>query len=98
MVPAGHAPAGQVKGGHPVHQHRDVAVVRQDGTGGLGDFGGRQPRRRNLVEQGLEQVVILGVHQRHRGAGMLEGLAEGKPAKAGAEDEDLFGVIRWHTL
>ena len=58
-----------------------------------GDLRGRERRRRDLVEQRLEQMVVAAVDERDRDR--RAGKAEGgfQPAKAGADDDDAMGLL-----
>ena len=45
-------------------------LAAEDAADGLGDVGRRQRRRRDLVEQRLEQMMVVTVDHRHADAGL----------------------------
>jgi hypothetical protein len=80
-------------------QRPQVLLAAQDGPDRCGDVGGREGGRRNLVEEGLEEVVVAAVDE-----GDLDVLA-GQPfrgvqtAEPTADDDDprLPGALRSHA-
>ena len=71
----------EVKAGGLMEQHRDIGPVGQNGADGLRDFRCGQPAGGNLVEQGLEQMMIRAIDDRYHGVGAIEFFAKGQPAK-----------------
>ena len=63
---------------HPAHQYGEVAQLAQHAPDGRRDVRRLQRRSGQLVEQGLEQVVVSLVDQRdpHRGAPQMIEAAE----------------------
>jgi hypothetical protein len=59
------AARGQVHGAHLRQQDRHVGRPAQDRAERGRDVGGVQRRGRHLVEQGLEEVVVATVQERH---------------------------------
>ena len=53
-----------------------------------GDLGGRQNRRRHLIEQRLEDVMIAPVDQNDVGIASLQRARRGDPGKSAADDHD----------
>ena len=68
--------------------HVEVRDVGEDAADRLRDLGRRQPRRRHLVKQRLEQVVVLPVDQHDFGRLMAESLAERQAPETSPEDDD----------
>ena len=65
------------------HAHRDVALPGQHRADRRGDVRRVQPRRRHLVQQRLEQVVVLAIDQRDADpAPVAEGLRRVQAAEA----------------
>src|SRR5215217_5035706 len=54
-----HFAPGRVDAGDLRQHNRGIALPAQDGADGRRDVGGRQNRGRDLVEQGLKQVVVV---------------------------------------
>jgi hypothetical protein len=79
-----------VDGAHVPEQHPAVALAAQDHADRRRDLRGREARRGDLVEQRLEHVVVLAVHERDvhgRAREPARGLQAGKAA---ADDDDVF--------
>src|ERR1019366_1183823 len=64
----------------------EVAVgdAAEDGPHRVRDVGGVEERRRHLVEEGLEEVVVVAVDQGHVDVDVTKPLHGGQPAEAGA--------------
>ena len=69
-------------------QRGEVGLLAQNVADRCCDGRGRQTRRGHLVEQGLEQVVVGLVHQRHIHRLPGQRLGRFQPAKTAADDED----------
>ena len=74
---------------HLVEHHPHIGHVGEDRANRRGDVGRRQGSGRDLVEQGLEQVVVAPVHQRDLDRLSGQPLGGGQPAEAGADNNDL---------
>src|SRR5512146_1219198 len=55
----------KTKSNYFVQQHLDISVAPQDTPDRGRDVAGRKSRRRDLVQQRLEGVVILAIDQHH---------------------------------
>ena len=77
-----------------LHQHRRVALLAQDMPDRPGHVGGRKRRRRHLVEQRLEAVMVLAVDQDDVGGRTPQRLGRLQPAKAGAYDHHPGNAFR----
>jgi hypothetical protein len=71
---------------HLGHHDREVALPAEDGADRPGDVARRQRRGCHLVQQRLEQVVVVAVHQRDLAARAGHGARCLQPAETGAED------------
>ena len=91
-----HATSRDVHGMRAREQDPDVLLTAQDPPDGRRDVGGRQRRGRDLIEQGLEEVIVVAIDQRdpHRRAGQrARGVQTAKPS---AQDDDVW--IRGHDV
>jgi hypothetical protein len=71
---------------HRGHEHRGVPLFAQEPADGHGDVARGQHRRRHLVEQRLEEVVVRAVDDRHVHRGALELLRRLDPREPAADD------------
>jgi len=76
-----------------IQQHRDVGLVRENGSNRLGNVRRRQPGRGYLVKQRLEQVMILPIDQRDAGGGIIEILTKRQSAKTGAKHDNVWSSL-----
>jgi hypothetical protein len=51
--------------GHLIEQNRGVLLMAQHGPDRLRYIGRRQRRSRDLIQKGLEEVVIMSIDHRH---------------------------------
>jgi len=58
------APSYNINAGDIAHQYRDIPTIVEYRTDRLGNFGSGQPSGGHLIQQRLEQVMILPVHER----------------------------------
>jgi hypothetical protein len=65
-----------------------VALPAQDVADRRGDIARRQPGRRHLVQEGLEDVVVLLVDQDHVDAGAAQRTGGPQTAETPAEHDD----------
>jgi len=72
------------------HQHRRIALPAQDVAQRRGDVGRRQTRRRDLVEQRLEQMMVAAIDQRDAHLRARE-IARGPQARESATDDHHVG-------
>ncbi len=70
------------------HQESHVATPAHDGTHRLGDVVGLQPGRRNLVQQGLELMVVVTIDHQHVDGRAREGAGDAQAAEPGTDDDD----------
>ena len=90
---------GKVEADGLVHEDFDVLMVAQDGADGLRDVGGREDGKRDLVEQGLEDVVVLAVDQGDVDGELCEVDGGVDAGKAAAEDYNAFAYrARYNRL
>jgi hypothetical protein len=73
---------------HATEQDRRVALAPQDTADRLRDVGGRQARRRDLVEQRLEQMVVAPIDQGDLHLLVAERHRCAEAAEPGADDHD----------
>ena len=71
-----------------IHHHGYVFLVAQDGPDGLRNIRRRQHRKRHLVQQRLEQVVVAPVDQGHIDGQMRQSFRRVNPAKSAADNDD----------
>jgi hypothetical protein len=82
----------EVKADGLVHEDLDVAMVAEDGADGLCDFGGRENRKRNLVEQRLKSVVVFAVDECDVDGEMREVSRGVDACESAAENEHALAV------
>ncbi len=82
--------AGRIDPLHDSEQHLQVGLPAENRPDGRGDVPRREARRGDLVEQGLEEVIVVAVDERDpdRGAGER---ARGVEAAEAAPDDDNVG-------
>ena len=73
---------------HLVHEDLGVGLVAQDGADGLGDVCRGKHGQGDLIEQGLEGVVVAAVDEGDVHGQMGQGLGGMETAKAAADDDD----------
>src|SRR5690606_24866660 len=78
--------------------HFGVALVAQDVADRLCDVGGRERRRRDLVQQWLEEVEVLAIDDRHAHVRSPHRLGEVESPEAAADDDDVRRPIVVRTL
>ena len=93
-IPRFHRLALRIDPRHLGHQDLYIPEPAQRFADRLGDVGGRQRRRRHLVEQRLEQVVIAPVDQRDADIGVAELPGAGQPAEPAADDDHMRWLAR----
>ncbi len=74
-------------------KHLDICLLFEHGTQGRGDFGGRKPAGRHLIEQGLEEMEVAPVHQGHLQRGAALCLSGVETTKAAADDDHVMPVM-----
>ena len=79
--------AVEIEAGHLGQLDSNVAVLAHDVAQRLGDLSRRQHSRGDLVQQGLEEVVVAAVDQRHVDGSVPEG-ADGGQATESPSDND----------
>ena len=75
---------------HVGEQHRDVLLVAQHPPDRRGDVARRQRRRRDLVQQRLEEMVVVAVDQRDADRRARERPRRVEAAEAAADDHDVW--------
>src|ERR1035441_1654428 len=93
-----HFPAREIEVPHPIHQDGDLGARGENGTNRLRNIRRGQAGGRDLVKQGLKQMMVGAVHQSHLCAGMVEMLAERQAAKAATEDNDMRLRVLRHAV
>jgi hypothetical protein len=73
-------------------QRRDFLAFVHQLPDGPGDLGGTERRRRHLVKERLEQMVVPAVNQRDVRVDALQFLDGGEPTKSPTDDDDLWSV------
>ena len=73
-------------------EYAEVSLLRLELTDRRSDLGGREDRRRHLVEQRLKYVVIAPVDQHDLGIGVPQRVRRRKPGKAAADDHDTLAL------
>ena len=76
-------------GSHPA---LDVGLVAQDRTHRVGDVAGVEPRRRDLIEQRLEGVVVVAVDDDHVDRLVRELLDDVETREAGTDHDDTMAT------
>jgi hypothetical protein len=74
-------------GSHFAQAHFRIALPTQNMAQGGSNIRGGKPGSGNLIEQGLEQVMIAAVDQRHAKAWIVE-LSRGPEAREATADDD----------
>jgi hypothetical protein len=82
-----HLARSRVDAADLAHLHRHVGLAAEDGPDRPSDVGGRQGGGGDLVEQGLEQVVVAAVDQHDLGRRARQRLSRGEAAEAGPDDD-----------
>ena len=82
------APTIAVDAGDLAEEHRRVPLRLQDAAYRRGNLCGAQNRRRDLVQERLEQVMVLPVDQDHVRVGLAKRLGRGKASEAASHDHD----------
>ena len=80
--------------GHLPHQYAAVLLAAQHRADRHRDVRWRQRRRRHLIEQWLEQVVVALVDQRDACPGVPQLIGRGDAAEAGADDDDAGRTLK----
>src|ERR1017187_10536623 len=93
-----HLSAREIKVPHPIHQDGDLGTSSENGTNRLRNIRRGQAGGRDLVKQGLKQMMVGTVNQSHLGAGMVEMLAERQAAKACTQDNIMWACIFRHAV
>ena len=70
-----------------------VFLIAEDGAEGLGDFTGREGAGCDLIEEGLEEMEIAAVDERHVDGGATEGFSGVETAETAAEDYDAMHLL-----
>src|SRR5262245_39632007 len=69
-----------------------VALAAKDAADRRGDVGGRQSGSRNLIEQGLEQVIVVAIDHHDIEWHLRQSPGGRQPAKSGSNDDDTRAV------
>src|SRR5262249_46174405 len=77
-----------VEPGHLAEDHRGVALSSEDAANRGGDLPRAQDRRRHLIQQRLEQMMVLTIDQDDVDLGLPEGLRGGEATEASPHDHD----------
>jgi hypothetical protein len=77
-----------VEAGHLAQQDVRVALPAQDRPERRRDVAGGQQRRRHLVQQRLEQVVVRAVDQRDLGVRALQAAHHAQPAEPTSDNDN----------
>src|ERR1039458_9877165 len=93
-----HLPAREIEVPHLIHQHSDLGTRGEDGTNRLRNIRRGQAGGRDLVKQGLKQMMVGTVNQSHLCAGMVEMLAERQAAKACTQDNNMGSRVLRHAI
>jgi hypothetical protein len=76
-------------------EYAEVSLPHLELTDWRSDLGGREDRRRHLVEQRLKYVVVAPVDQDDLGFRVPQGVRRRKPGKAAADDHDTPALQTW---
>src|SRR5262249_25574513 len=82
------APGGEVDGGDVGETHLDVALLPENRADRGGDVGGGEGGGGDLVEKGLEEVVVATVDQGNFDRRFGEGAGGAEAGEAAADDDD----------
>jgi hypothetical protein len=77
----------------PAQQHTRIGLAAQDAADGRRDIGGREARRRHLIEQRLEQIVVAPVDDGHIDRNLGQGLRGGQAAKSCPQDHHAMAPV-----
>ena len=83
-----HLPAGEVHARHRVLVDRGVRLLVEEAPQRVPDHLGREQVGGELIEEGLERVVVVLVHEHDVGVGLLQRARGPDPGEATAEDDD----------
>src|SRR5262249_15632218 len=83
-----HRAARGADGGYRPQHYARVALPARDRADRRRNIGRRQSSRRDLIEQGLEKVMVMAVDDRHVGLGAAETGCCRQPAKPRANNHD----------
>src|SRR5687767_6198887 len=95
-APAGtqhHVPGIAIDAFDFTEYHLRAAIAAEDLPDGLGNVRGRKRRRRDLIKERLEKVVVLPVDQRDRHIRAAERARNFNPPEAAADDDDAWGLL-----
>ena len=82
-----------VDGGDVVEEDGDICGGGEDAAEGAGDVGGGEGGGGDLVEEGLEEVVVAPVDEGDGETGVIgEFLGAGEARESAADDENLPGT------
>src|ERR1035441_4789156 len=93
-----HLPAREIQVPHLIHQDGDLGPSSENGTNRLRNIRRGKAGGRDLVKQGLKQMMVGAVNQSHLCAGMVEMLAKRQAAKACAQDNNMWSRILRHAV
>ena len=79
---------GRLEAGDLGHAELGVGLASQNGADRAGDLLGLEPRGGDLVEQRLEQMVVVAVHQHHVDRRLTQCARRAQPAESGSDDDD----------
>ncbi len=85
-------PCGRVDTGHLAQQRGNFLTPVHELPDGPGDLRGTERRRRHLVQERLEQMMVAAVDERDVGVDALQLLDGGQSAKAPTDDDDFWFV------
>ncbi|MNU59818.1 hypothetical protein D3C71_489930 [compost metagenome] len=85
-----HGPRGPIYAIHLRKQGRDLLAVTIEMADRPGDFGCRESRRRNLIKQWLEQVMITTIYQCNTDRGPLQPVYQLQTAEASTHDDNMM--------
>ena len=78
----------EVETGHLGELDLDVALAAKDVADGRSDLSLGENAGRDLVEEGLEQVVIAPIHEGHVDRGAPQEACGKEPAEAASDDDN----------
>ena len=73
-------------------EYTEVRLLHLELTDRRGNLGGREDRRRHLVEERLKYVVVAAVDQHDLGIGVPQRVRRRDPGKAAADDDDALAL------
>jgi hypothetical protein len=97
-VPQDHAPLVELRGLRLVHEDSHVGTIGEQGANRRGDLRSGQSRRGDLVEQGLEQVMVGAINEGDFGRRMAEGLAERQASESRSQNHHMDPPFRAHEI